>query len=85
VLNLSAFEQFFQERRPFFLEGAGIFNFAGQAGQRQCLQLALLLARIGRAPQLSGNYYDQDNATNSTILGAAKLTGRTAAASTSAS
>lgn len=27
VLNLSAFEQFFEERRPFFLEGSGIFSF----------------------------------------------------------
>jgi hypothetical protein len=27
VLNLGAFEQFFEERRPFFLEGAGIFSF----------------------------------------------------------
>ena len=25
-VNLSAFEQFFQERRPFFLEGKEIFN-----------------------------------------------------------
>jgi hypothetical protein len=27
VLNLSAFEQFFAERRPFFLEGSGIFRY----------------------------------------------------------
>jgi len=79
VLNLSAFEQFFQERRPFFLEGAGIFNFAGQGGGDGNVSNSLFYSRrVGRAPQLSGNYYDQDNATNSTILGAAKLTGRTA-------
>ena len=70
VLNLSAFEQFFEERRPFFLEGAGIFSFANNLFYSR---------RIGRAPQLSGNYYSQDNAQNSTILGAAKITGRTAA------
>ena len=69
VLNLSAFEQFFEERRPFFLEGAGIFSFANNLFYSR---------RIGRAPQLSGNYYSQDNAQNSTILGAAKITGRTA-------
>lgn len=69
VLNLSAFEQFFEERRPFFLEGAGIFSFANNLFYSR---------RVGRGPQLSGAYHDQDNPTNSTILGAAKLTGRTA-------
>ena len=32
VLNLSAFEQFFEERRPFFLEGSGIFSFKTACG-----------------------------------------------------
>jgi hypothetical protein len=68
-LNLSAFEQFFEERRPFFLEGAGIFSFANNLFYSR---------RVGRSPQLSGIYDDQDNAQNSTILGAAKITGRTA-------
>ncbi|HEY4658387.1 MAG TPA: DUF5916 domain-containing protein, partial [Gemmatimonadaceae bacterium] len=27
VLNLTAFEQFYQERRPFFMEGQGIFRY----------------------------------------------------------
>ncbi len=79
VLNLSAFEQFFEERRPFFLEGASIFNFAGQGGGDGDVSNALFYSRrVGRGPQLSGRYYDQDNPSNSTILGAAKLTGRTA-------
>jgi hypothetical protein len=79
VLNLSAFEQFFEERRPFFLEGAGIFNFAGQGGGNGNVSNSLFYSRrIGRGPQLGGRYYDQDNPNNSTILGAAKLTGRTA-------
>jgi len=69
VLNLSAFEQFFEERRPFFLEGAGIFSFANNLFYSR---------RVGRSPQLGGTYYDQDNPLNSTILGAAKITGRTA-------
>ena len=77
VLNLSAFEQFFEERRPFFLEGAGIFSFAGGGGQNGSGSL-FYSRRIGRAPQLGGLYYDQDNPSHSTILGAAKLTGRTA-------
>lgn len=79
VLNLSAFEQFFEERRPFFLEGAGIFSFAGGGGGNGGGGTSLFYSRrIGRAPQLGGLYYDQDNPSNSTILGAAKLTGRTA-------
>ncbi|MFN0097145.1 MAG: DUF5916 domain-containing protein [Gemmatimonadaceae bacterium] len=69
VLNLSAFEQFFEERRPFFLEGAGIFSFANNLFYSR---------RVGRSPQLSGVYFQDDNVQNSTILGAAKLTGRTA-------
>ncbi len=69
VLNLGAFEQFFEERRPFFLEGAGIFSFANNLFYSR---------RIGRSPQLGGVYADQDNPLNSTILGAAKITGRTA-------
>ena len=78
VLNLSAFEQFFQERRPFFLEGAGTFNFANSGGGGGNVSNSLFYSRrIGRAPQLSGTYWDQDNPNNSTIIGAAKLTGRT--------
>lgn len=69
VLNLGAFEQFFEERRPFFLEGAGIFNFASNLFYSR---------RVGRAPQLGGVYAAQDNPLNTTILGAAKITGRTA-------
>lgn len=69
VLNLTAFEQFFQERRPFFLEGSAIFSFANNLFYSR---------RIGRSPQLGGVYADDDNTQNSTILGATKLTGRTA-------
>ncbi|MCE9602951.1 MAG: carbohydrate binding family 9 domain-containing protein [Gemmatimonadetes bacterium] len=78
VLNLTAFEQFFQERRPFFLEGAGIFSFDAQGGDGDVSNALFYSRRVGRGPQLSGRYYDQDNPSNSTILGAAKLTGRTA-------
>ncbi len=77
VLNLSAFEQFFEERRPFFLEGAGTFQFGG-GGNGNGSSTLFYSRRIGRNPQLGGMYYDQDNPNNSTILGAAKLTGRTA-------
>jgi hypothetical protein len=39
VLNLSAFEQFFGERRPFFLEGTGIFRFDQDCNDGQCTGL----------------------------------------------
>jgi hypothetical protein len=77
VLNLSAFETFFPEKRPFFLEGQGLFRFDTQCNDGVCSGL-FYSRRIGREPQLSGNYDEAGNVTNSTILGAAKLTGRLA-------
>ncbi|MGQ0649139.1 MAG: DUF5916 domain-containing protein [Gemmatimonadaceae bacterium] len=76
VLNLGAFEQFFEERRPFFLEGSGIFSFAIDCNDGQCTG-PFYSRRIGRPPQtgfLSRDYRAVPTA--STILGAAKLTGR---------
>jgi hypothetical protein len=71
VLNLTAFESFFEERRPFFVESTGIFQFA-QGG----LQL-FYPRRIGRAPQLGGLAANSALVPgSSTILGAAKITGR---------
>jgi hypothetical protein len=77
VLNLSAFEQFFEERRPFFLEGAGIYSFRTACGDidSQCTGL-FYSRRVGRSPQLAGLYGDASSATNTTILSAAKVGGR---------
>ncbi len=74
VLNLTAFEVFQSERRPFFLEGTGIFQ-AGSDPTR-----LFYSRRIGRAPQLAGLVDDPTARIpgQSTILGAAKLTGRLA-------
>lgn len=84
VVNLSAFETFFEERRPFFVEGAGYFGFGGLSCYF-CSNISSLSMfysrRIGRAPQVVGNAYAQgayaDVPENTTILGAVKLTGRT--------
>ncbi|MCC6317504.1 MAG: carbohydrate binding family 9 domain-containing protein [Gemmatimonadaceae bacterium] len=76
VLNLGAFEQFFEERRPFFLEGTGIFSFAIDCNDGQCTG-PFYSRRIGRPPQTG--FLSRDGLavpTSSTILGAAKLTGR---------
>jgi hypothetical protein len=82
VVNLSAFETFFPERRPFFVEGSGTFGFGG-FNCFFCSNVSSLslfyTRRIGRAPQGSApqgtQYADRPDA--STILGAAKITGRT--------
>jgi Domain of unknown function (DUF5916)/Carbohydrate family 9 binding domain-like len=71
-LNLTAFETFLAEQRPFFLEGTGIFSFAGDASR------LFYSRRIGRSPQLAGMVSDPtaDVPASTPILGAAKLTGR---------
>ncbi|MEK7668860.1 MAG: DUF5916 domain-containing protein [Gemmatimonadota bacterium] len=86
VVNLSAFETFFPERRPFFIEGRGLFEF----GWMNCFfcsnvsNVGLFYPRrIGRQPQgarnaaAPGGYVDVPE--NTRILGAAKVTGRTGA------
>lgn len=75
VLNLSAFEQFFAERRPFFLEGVGIFRYDIDCNDGQCTGL-FYSRRIGRSPQLRGNFGDAASPLQSRIIGAAKVTGR---------
>ena len=57
VLNLTAFETFFQERRPFFVEGIQIYEFSAGPGR------LLYTRRIGA---------------DAPIIGATKLSGRTA-------
>jgi hypothetical protein len=73
VINLSAFESFFEERRPFFVEDGQVFDFP-LSGSR-----LFYSRRIGRAPH--GGAPDgadfEDIPDGATILGAAKLTGRT--------
>jgi hypothetical protein len=73
VVNLSAFEVFFQERRPFFVEGSGTYAF-------ECRDCSLFYTRrIGRTPRGSPELADgefKSQPDQSTILGAAKLTGR---------
>ena len=77
VVNLSSFETFYQERRPFFVEGTGIFNFGVNCSIVNCNGEGLFYSRrVGRDPQLRGVYGDAESPTASRILGAAKLTGR---------
>ena len=71
VLNLSTYETFYGEKRPFFMEGADMFNTRYSVFYSR---------RIGRRPNgrigdpFISYYTSQPKAT--TILGAAKLTGK---------
>jgi hypothetical protein len=77
VLNLSAYESFFDERRPFFVAGRGLFNFQVNCSQVNCNGENLYYSRrIGRTPSLAGTYGDTVPLQPTTILGAAKLLGR---------
>ena len=78
-VNLSAFETFLPERRPFFQEGASIFNFGIGLGDGDGSTESLFYSRrIGRPPQGSveeDGWVDADDRT--TILGAWKISGKT--------
>ncbi len=77
VLNLSAFETFFQERRPFFVEGTGLYRFSVNCNVVNCGGEGLFYSRrIGRQPQLLNSYGGVGSPTATPILGAGKMTGR---------
>ena len=85
VVNLSAFETFFPEKRPFFLEGADIIRNFGRNGVNNTMGVqprepaAVLLAADWAAPAgrgVEGDYVDTPSDAT-TIVGAAKLTGKT--------
>ncbi len=73
-INLTQFELFFPERRPFFLEGNEIFNFGGV---RSFISMGnpfpFYSRRVGRSPQGSlSNYLNHEK---STIQNNLELTG----------
>jgi hypothetical protein len=84
VVNLTDFETFFPEKRPFFVEGAQIFDNFGRNGANNYYGFMrtepdlFYTRRIGRAPQGSpeGDFVSAPRAT--TILGALKLSGKSA-------
>jgi len=76
-VNLTAFETYFPEKRPFFIEGKNMMSFP--FGIRMGRESLFYSRRVGRAPQgdPSSAQYSQIPE-NTTILGAFKLTGKTA-------
>jgi hypothetical protein len=80
-VNLSAYETFFGEKRPFFIEGNNITNFGLGIGDGGVGNDNLFYSRrIGRPPHGYPGLkegWSADVPANTTILGAAKLTGKT--------
>ncbi|MDT0555284.1 DUF5916 domain-containing protein [Patiriisocius hiemis] len=76
AVALDGFEIFFQERRPFFVENKSVFDFNVGGGADNLF----FSRRIGRSPQGSAfgaTTVFVDQPINSTILGAAKFSGKT--------
>jgi hypothetical protein len=85
-LNLTDIETLYEEKRPFFTEGVGIFRF-GQGGSNNIVAFnwtdpnIFYSRRIGRPPQrpIDGNdpasKYYVDIPTSTRILGAGKISG----------
>ncbi len=82
VINLTAYETYYEEKRPFFIEGSSIFNF-GKGGSTMQMNINwgdpqfFYSRRIGRTPRgyVSSNGYVK-YPDRTTILGAAKITGK---------
>lgn len=85
AINLDGFQIFFREQRPFFVENANIFDYQlTQAinGGSYSGDLLFYSRRIGGTPNrfiqgdpVNGRYVQQPE--NTTILGAAKVSGKT--------
>ena len=74
VMNLSAFETFYEEKRPFFLEGLTIFDYKFDN------QNLFYSRRIGHSPSLTVNPNDNlfvNSPDKTTILSAIKFSGTT--------
>ncbi|MCM4150452.1 hydrolase [Arenibacter sp. N53] len=76
AIALDGFQIFFEERRPFFVENKNIFNYQLSDGNDN----VFYSRRIGRSPHGTANISDLEFAEspiNTTILGAAKFSGKT--------
>jgi hypothetical protein len=80
-VNLTAYETFFREKRPFFIEGSNIMSFGLGLGDGDVGNDNLFYSRrIGKRPQGYPDLEDgwkADIPAFTSILGAAKLTGKT--------
>ena len=82
-VRIDGYQNFFEERRPFFIESRNIFNYqltGSQAGGDYDADLLFYSRRIGSSPHgypatSTGEYVKMP--LNTTILGAAKFSGKT--------
>lgn len=84
ALNIDGFEVFFQERRPFFIENANLFEFSAtnaEAGGSYNNDNLFYSRRIGTSPRGQVNLPEGASAAKTTdftnILGASKISGKT--------
>lgn len=79
-VNLTAFETFFTEKRPFFIEGNNITRFQLGFGDGDLsLEQLFYSRRIGRRPHVDPDLRDNEYIKTpefTSIIGAAKLTGK---------
>jgi hypothetical protein len=78
-VNLSAFESYFREKRMFFIEGRNIYSFPLRLGGGNGANDNLFYSRrLGKRPSYYPDSYSYiDSPANTSILGAAKITGKT--------
>ncbi|MCD6347091.1 MAG: carbohydrate binding family 9 domain-containing protein, partial [Bacteroidales bacterium] len=80
-VNLTAYETFFKEKRPFFIEGRSILSMSLMMGDGDMANENLFYTRrIGRRPHGNPNLGDGEYANLQSftrILGAGKITGKT--------
>ncbi len=83
VMNLTAYETYFEEKRPFFIEGSNIFDSFGRGGISFNINMnftppnLFYSRRIGQGPEGDVNMEGYVKyPTMTTILGAAKITGK---------
>ncbi|MFA7583145.1 MAG: DUF5916 domain-containing protein, partial [Proteiniphilum sp.] len=79
VVNLTNFETYFNEKRPFFVEGSNIYHYPFDITNNERNKL-FYSRRLGREPHFSynpqeGEYVRAPDRTN--ILGAVKISGKT--------
>jgi hypothetical protein len=80
VVNLTEFETFYPEKRPFFTEGANVFQFGDTPAPSHFNFIfpprLFYTRRIGRAPQTAPDADYFAGPAETTILAAAKLSGK---------
>jgi hypothetical protein len=78
VINLTAYETFFEEKRPFFLEGKSILDFGLASGGGDILYYSRRIgAQPALLPDLGEGEFTGSPLTATTILDALKVTGKT--------